>query len=231
MHTYVVTLTGTMPIIMHADDIPWADRMEAWKNDPEVKKNKQSKPGDDRTPAWRWLGHAYQDGTRFVVPTDNIATCSREGGTMVPVPGGRSGKTFKAQSQSGIYAPEGYWPLLVGEQEIPWAPFAALMQQENFDRHQDLAAQYGFMLFVKRVRIGKNKHIRVRPRFDTWKTRGLLRVTDEQITKGILLQILSYAGAYKGLADWRPSSPTPGRWGTFTAVIEDAAAAAGRAAA
>lgn len=32
---------------------------------------------------------------------------------MVPVPGGRSGKTLKAQSQSGCGVSSPYWPLLV----------------------------------------------------------------------------------------------------------------------
>jgi hypothetical protein len=51
MRNYEVTMTGTQPLLLHADDIEWADRMSAWKDDPANKKT--SKAGDDRSPAWR----------------------------------------------------------------------------------------------------------------------------------------------------------------------------------
>ena len=78
----------------------------------------------------------------------------------------------------------------------------------------------GFSLFVKRARIGQSKHIRVRPRFDNWAAQGELLVTDEQITENILRDILEMAGKYKGLGDWRPSSKTPGFYGTFNAEVK-----------
>ena len=43
---------------------------------------------------------------------------------------------------------------------------------------------------------------------------------DDQITTDVLRSILEYAGRYKGLGDWRPSSKTPGPYGTFTAEIK-----------
>ena len=208
---------GTMPLLMHADDIAWADQMERWKNDPANKK--KSKAGDDRSPAFRWIGHLYHNGQHIVLPTDNLMTCLMEGGAFVPVPGGRGGKTFKAQTQSGCLTGEAYWPLLVNGQAISVAPILALMQEENFDVHQEVAAQLGFLLFLKRARIGQAKHIRVRPRFDTWQAAGTIRVTDDQITEEILRQILAYAGTYKGLGDWRPGGKTPGHHGMFTASV------------
>ena len=47
MKTYRVTITGTSPLLMHMDNIDWADKMEQWKSDPSSKK--ESKAGDDRS--------------------------------------------------------------------------------------------------------------------------------------------------------------------------------------
>lgn len=48
MHTYEVTITGKTPLILHHDNIEWADQMARWGLDPRNKA--KSKAGDDRTP-------------------------------------------------------------------------------------------------------------------------------------------------------------------------------------
>lgn len=219
MRTYEVTITGKTPILMHADNISWTDEMAAWKDDAENKKT--SKAGDDRSPAFRWLGSLYHDGKVVAIPSDNLMTCLREGGAMVPVPGGRGNKTFKSQTQSGMMVNGTHWPILVGDKEatIPVAPILALKNEKSFDEHQKTIAKMGFDLHVKRAKIGQNKHVRVRPIFDKWATRGELIVTDDQITTKALEEILQYAGMYKGLGDWRPGGKTPGSFGIFTTSV------------
>lgn len=217
MQTYHVTITGLTPLLMHWDNIQWSDDMDAWKNDPENKKH--SRAGDDRSPAWRWIGSVYNDGARVVIPSDNLARAMMEGGAMVLVPGGRSGKTFKAQSQSGIRTLEESWALTVNGNAIDYADIDALRQASDFKEHIAAARRLGFDLFVKRAKVGSSKHIRVRPRFDQWSASGEVLVTDEQITRGVLSDILSYAGKYKGLGDWRPGGRTPGSYGMFTAEV------------
>lgn len=218
MQTYQITITGTQPLLMHADDIEWADEMERWKLDKDNKKH--SKAGDDRTPAHRWIGALYRNEAGDVVlPTENIMRCLMEGGAMVLVPGGRSGKTFKAQSQSGIMPRVLGWPLLVNGKPIDGKPIHALLSEKDFAVHKTTVDALGFSLFVKRAKIGQSKHIRVRPRFDNWSATGELSVSDEQITEGVLRDILEMAGTYKGLGDWRPSSKTPGTFGMFTAEV------------
>jgi len=70
MQTYRVKITGTQPLLMHADDIEWADQMERWKLDKDNKKN--SKAGDDRTPAHRWIGSLYRnEAGEVVLPNEN----------------------------------------------------------------------------------------------------------------------------------------------------------------
>lgn len=215
--SFNVTLTGITPLLMHADNIDWADVMDAWKNDPRNKKG--SKAGDDRSPAFRWIGSTYFEEGGFVgVPADNLMRCLMEGGAMVPVPGAKGGKTFKSQTQSGLMIGELLWPL---EPRIAAAEILALRDETDFGVHKRRAEELGFRLFVKRVKNpgSASKHIRVRPRFDQWSISGTVLVSDEQITQSVLQDIFSFAGRYKGLGDWRPSSKTPGTFGMFLAVV------------
>src|SRR3972149_313932 len=191
MRSYAVTITGKTPLLMHSDNIEWADKMEVWKNNPENRKH--SKAGDDRSPAFRWLGSLYHDNERVSIPSENLMACIMEGGAMVPVPGGRSGKTFKAQKQSGMIVAEPFWPLLVGGKEVPVASIMALLEEKDFQKHQDLAAKYKFTLFVKRAKIGASKHIRVRPRFDSWQASGRINAWDDQLTLPVLKDVPTYA--------------------------------------
>ena len=218
MRKYEVTITGSTALLMHWDNVEWSDQMDAWKNDASNKKD--SRAGDDRTPAWRWLGSCYHDGKHITVPADNLMRSFMEGGAMVPVPGGRSGKTFKAQTQSGMMVNESDWPILVGGQPIDYAAVKKLRDEKDFAAHKEAANRLGFGLFIKRAKIGTSKHIRVRPRFDAWQLRGTVSVWDEQITDTVLGDVLKYAGQYKGLCDWRPGGKTPGAFGMFTSAIK-----------
>lgn len=214
-----VSITGTQPLLHHQDSIEWADQMAAWKDSKDNKK--ESKAGDDRSPAWRWLGALYHDGKHIVMPAENIMRCLMEAGAMVPVPGGKSGKTFKSQTQSGIIPGATSWPLLIDDKPVPVAALLKLTKEKDFAKHQETAEAHGFALFLKRAKIGQSKHIRVRPRFERWAIGFDLNVTDEQLTTDILQDILDCAGSYKGLGDWRPGGKTPGSFGMFEGRVEE----------
>lgn len=217
MKTYRIDITGVQPLLMHADDIEWADQMTAWKDDARNKKT--SKAGDDRSPAWRWIGGMYNDGEYVVMPAENLMRCLMEGGAMVPVPGAKGSKTFKAQTQSGMLPTAHAYPLLIANRPIKFAPFAHLMHEADFATHKTVAEANGFSLFLKRAKIGTSKHVRVRPRFDNWGFTAEMIVTDEQITQTVLQEIVTFAGQYKGLGDWRPGGKTPGPFGMFRGVV------------
>lgn len=217
MKTYEVEISGKTPFVMHRDNIEWADYMEEWRNEPANKLT--SKAGDDRSPAWRWIGSCYHDGKVLGIPSENIMRCLMEGGAMVPVPGGKMGKTFKSQTQSGMMCVEPMWQLEIGSGVVAWADVEALRTEEKFTEHKRETEAMGFGLLVKRAKIGTSKHIRVRPQFSDWKARGVITVWDGQIDRKALSQILEYAGQYKGLGDWRPGGKTPGPYGTFDAQI------------
>lgn len=219
MKTAQVTITGTTPLLMHADNIEWADKMDAWRTVPANKA--ASKPGDDRTPAWRWIGALNFDQPNGVVtvPSEYIMASIMGGAAKVPT--GKGQTTFKSLSQSGLLCAEFHWPLLVGGQEVPMPPIQALMEESRFHAHVEAVRKMRFSLFTKRVVIGKAKHIRVRPRFDNWTVQGEILITDSAISLETLQEILTQAGRLKGLGDWRPGAPHPGPFGMFQATVTE----------
>ena len=101
-NTFRVTLHGISPLLLHADDLSWRGQLERWNANPENKR--VSKAGDDRTPAWRWIGYCYHDASHVGIAADNLMTTLREGGAKVPVPGKRN-QTYKRQSPRPQYMP------------------------------------------------------------------------------------------------------------------------------
>lgn len=217
---YAVTLTGQMPLLLHGDNLDWRANLAAWRAHPDNKA--KSVPGDDRSPAWTWIGGLYHDGDVLGISSDNLMTCIREGGSRVSVPGKRS-LTYKRQSQSGLVINELLWPLVGPKGTVPWAPINALCEVEDFNVHKQFALDHGFELFAKSARIGQSKHVRVRAKFIRWSLSGTVTALDDTITTDVLTSILTASGRYAGLCDWRPSSPkAPGPWGTFTATVQEA---------
>lgn len=211
-----IKLTGTSPLLLHQDNFQWADKLKLWRMDPANKG--KSVAGDDRSPAFTWLGCLYMDSGHIVVPSDNIMTLMREGGAKCPT--GKGQKTFKSQTQSGILVNEIAWNILVDGKTVPAKPFLDLVTEEDYAIHEQTALGHGFTLFAKRARIGNSKHIRVRPRFENWTVQGTVTVSDEAITEQVLSDIMTFSGRYSGLCDWRPSSKQPGSFGMFSSEVE-----------
>jgi hypothetical protein len=215
---YAVTLTGTSPLLMHRDNIDAGAIVKAWTKDPANKK--ASVAGDDRTPAWTWLGYCYHDAAQLVIDADCLMSMLRDGGKKCSAPTGKG--SMKAATQSGIMINELGWPLLANGKPVSWPKLSAMQEEEDFEAHCRAAEKMGFSLFCKRARVGTAKHVRVRPRFDVWSASGTLTVLDDQITADVLGMILRHAGFYVGLCDWRPGSPqAPGQFGRFEVSIEE----------
>lgn len=213
-----MTLTGASPLLLHRDNLDWAEAIKRWQVDPA--NSKASVKGDDRSPAHTWIGCLYVQGGLLVVDSDNLMTMMREGGARCPA--GRGNKTFKRETQSGIVVNEIGWPIEINGKTIPYSEVKPLAEEPNFENHVKKAESLGFSLFIKRAIVGTSKHVRVRPRFDQWSVSGTLTVFDDAITTQVLQNVLTHAGAYAGLGDWRPSSPrSPGPYGKFTAEIQE----------
>lgn len=219
MKRYSIVITGETPLIMHQDNISFSEKVTAWAKDPANKGN--SVAGDDRTPAWTWIGYTYHDGKELGMPSDNLMTMLREGGAKL----NKKGKeTFKKQTQSGIMLDQQQFQLLIGGKPVPVASLRDLIGNNTFTDHIDAAEKLGFELLVKRAAVGRAKHVRVRPMFRDWTLVGSLTVLDEEmsgLTKPIIEQILTLSGAMCGLGDWRPSSGSSGTFGRFTATVKE----------
>jgi hypothetical protein len=218
---YDVRITGLSPLLMHWDNIAWSETLTKWQKDPANKKT--STKGDDRSPAWGWLGYMYADQGLAVIPSDNLMTAIREGGAKIPHRKGKGSETYKKYTQSCLLVNEVAWPVIVNGNTINTKEiFDALRDEMDFDIHAKYVAERGFNLFCKRAQIGAAKHVRVRPRFDQWEASGSITVMDdEQIPGDLLQQILEQAGAFCGLCDWRPSSPkSPGPFGRFSVTVK-----------
>lgn len=219
MERYQITLEGETPLLMHHDNITWAERVRAWQTAPENKG--LSAAGDDRSPGWTWIGSLYHDRRWIGMGSDNIMTMLREGGAKVPT--GAKNETFKRQTQFGIVPAETCPPLFVNGGRVAMQPILDLVAEDDFDAHLEAVKGMGFDLLVKRAKVGMNKHIRVRPMFEHWSIVTTLLVPDPKesgITLDVLRRILGKAGLLCGLGDWRPSSRTPGQFGRFKATVE-----------
>jgi hypothetical protein len=205
---------------MHKDGIFEGEEIAKWRLNPENKKH--CVRGDDRSPAWTWTSYVYHEGNVVGIPSDNLMTMLREGGAKVPLPGGRANETFKKISQSGLLIMDPIWEIASKDGVCPnFAKVIDLKGNMDFQVHCDTARKHGFSLFAKRAKVGMSKHIRVRPMWSAgWTIEGDISILDDKITDQAFLDILSMAGRYCGLCDWRPSSPAkPGPYGTFTVKV------------
>ncbi len=218
MKRYGIVMYGLTDLLMHADDILFAEAIKAWHEDPANRGKRVA--GDDRSPAWTWTGYLYHNEEVIGMPADNIMTMLREGGTKVT----KQGKeTYKKQTQGGIVLDQPQFDLYINGSTVGITLIEALIGVENFQEHVDVVTELGFELFVKRAKIGQSKHIRVRPRFRNWELHGSLTVLDEEQTglyQDVLQTIFNIAGTACGVGDWRPSSKqSSGTFGKFRTEI------------
>ncbi len=206
-------LKGIMPLLMHQDDVEQADTLIAWRKDPANKSI--STPGDDRSPAWSWMTYAYNDGKNLVMPSHNIMVCLRSAGTQMIM---KRMKTFKEASQNGLLITTEFCEFRNNGQQIKISDINK-MRKKPFAEQSAMAKDMGFVLDVRRAKVGTSKHVRVRPRFDDWTVKGSIMILANEITPEVLEQMFSLAGR-GGLCDWRPSCKTPGPYGMFEATLK-----------
>lgn len=211
------SLKGITPLLVHADDVEASDRLRIWREDPENKNI--SKKGDDRSPPWTWQSYLYTDGTHLTIPGDNLSACLLNAAAMMILKGKT---TYKQVSQSGLFIHEDQFPILDADSKPYLAKDIEAIGEAPFPEQVSGVESLGFSLFTKRAKPqgSSGKHVRVRPRFDRWEIRGTVEITCKEITEQSLRQMFEIAGTYKGLGDWRPSSPNkPGRFGRFEATL------------
>jgi hypothetical protein len=220
---FTVTLVGATELLMDRDNITFAERLTRWHKDP-LNADKQS-PGDDRAPAWGWLGKLhYSEADNLVgIPQGMLSACLRAAATMIPHPTAKGKKSLKEVSQAGIAFTQTCFPLLVhlpgqpGWHPIPYDDlYTKLAEDEDFDVQVDTARMLGIRIDVRRSRPQFNRsHVRVRPMFAPWRCVCQMSLMDDALTEAVTLQMFRTAGIYKGMGNWRPSAGRAGSYGTF----------------
>jgi hypothetical protein len=218
---YTFALTGTMPLLMHADDVLQADELIAWRKDP---KNKSiSVPGDDRSPPWTWQTYLHHDGTHLAIPQECIMCALRYAGAKISLPKGKG--TFKSLTQSGLLIDSDFCRFTSDGRQVAMEDIIRL-RDLPFSQQMEGVRKLGLDLMVKRAKIGEAKHVRVRLMFRVWEIEGTIAVHEPAITTEILDSLFEIAGRTAGLLDWRPNSKkSPGPYGMFTSEIRPLKAA------
>lgn len=210
---YEFVLKGTMPLLMHKDDVLMSDVLNAWRKDPKNKTVSQA--GDDRSPAWSWMSYLYHNSEHLAIPAECLMACLRGAGAKIPAKRG----SFKSMSQSGLLITTDFCEFTNNGEQISMADIMKFKNSEFLDQIAEVQ-KLGFDLLIKRAKIGQSKHVRVRPMFKSWGVSGVVTVTEPAITHDILGSLFEIAGRLIGLGDWRPSSPSsPGSYGLFTADV------------
>jgi hypothetical protein len=211
---YEFTLTGVSPLLVHGDNVLAADELMKWRKDPSNKS--VSVAGDDRSPAWTWQTYLYGDGKNICMISDAVMVSLRFAGSKMTM---KKQESYKSATQSGILIHQEHLAIIGSKGLVPLAEVAK-MRDKPFEHHVAATEKLGFILDIRRAVVGTSKHVRVRPRFDQWKLKGTLEVTEQAITKPVLDQLFDVAGARSGIGDWRPSAKKSGTYGRFTAELK-----------
>lgn len=173
-----VTIEGLSPLLMHSARL--ADR-----TDPIVQAmgkltaKKTNKTDEDMVEIQRleFLGSLYYNETIGIhVPGVNIEGLLRDGATNT-----RQGK----DSESGI-----------GVDDVPLIYSGPKTPDEMWES--------GRFHDVRSVRVGRARVMRTRPIFREWKLRFSVQIFSAKIKPEAIADWLEFAGAYKGLGDYRP---------------------------
>lgn len=224
IRSFTVTLIGATELLMDRDNLAFAERLTRWQKDPANADNQVK--GDDRAPAWGWLGKFHYSETDKLVgiPQGMLSACLRAAAATIPHPTAKHGKTLKEASQAGITFAQTCFPLLVhrpgqdGWHSIPYDDlYTQLAEQDDFRIHLETARMFGLSVDVRRAkpRPTGGGHVRVRPMFAPWRCICHMSLLDEVLTNAVTLQMFRIAGASKGMGNWRPSAKKAGSYGTF----------------
>jgi len=128
-------------------------------------------------------------------------------------------RTAKEIAVSGVFFTDEHLTFTTSGKQLPYDAIRTFLDQPEFAHHAAAVQKLGFKLDVRRAVVGTAKHVRVRPRFETWTVSGTLEVTADEITHDLLVSIFEQAGRV-GLGDWRPGAKTPGVYGMFSTNLK-----------
>ncbi|MFF4848783.1 hypothetical protein [Streptomyces sp. NPDC001194] len=174
-----VTLTGTLPLLMHNAQLsdPLNPHARAMKS-ASAKRKKTDADHEDMA-RLEFLGGLYYDPDAGpFVPGDNIQRCLVDAAKLT-----RSGR----QVTRGVFISTDINPVAYRGPRDP----AELWLDENF-RHR------------KSVKVGMSRVMRTRPMFQQWAVEADGELDETELNLEELQEIADAAGTRIGLGDWRP---------------------------
>lgn len=215
-------MIGKTPLLLHQDNIEFGDEIEAWRLAAENQKKAGKKKGDDRSPAWTWLGYLPfdPDTGEAAIPAHYLTSMLAAAGTQIPT--GKGTKSYKEAACAAVFPLLDFFPLTTKGKPFNVAELTTqLHAEEDFRQHLVKVRAAGFDLDMRRAKVGAGKHVRVRPKFMQWEVTGDVRVELDRIPQDILTSVFRIMGD-RGLGDFRPSCVRPGRFGMFGVELKKA---------
>ena len=176
---YRVTIRGMDGIIfnkMPDQSIPKTETKNQEKEDPIVRERRM----------WRDKAYFGADGMMYI-PGENIHECMKEGskywGQKIP---GEGNKTYTDIIGSAVIAEN-------------------LMLGVNKDAAEVISFGKSVNGNPSKGKKSGSKVYKIRPLLRPWGGSFVIHVFDARLSESILITILSYAGAFRGLCDWRPT--------------------------
>lgn len=191
MTHFTLTLTGTKPLLVHNARL--SDPLDKWAREMKKVSGKRSKTDDDHLELARlefYGGLYYDNDLGPILPSQNIEAAIVDGAKRT-----KQGKNVTR----GLFITDLVTPIA-------------------YQGARDLEGLWGNgeSEFVHRasVKVGMSRVMRTRPIFRQWAIEVDGFFDDQIFNLETVEQIITDAGSYSGLGDWRP------RFGTFTHKIE-----------
>lgn len=191
MTQFTLTITGTKPLLMHNSQL--SDPLNRWAREMKKLSGKRTKTDEDHLELARlefFGGLYFDDDLGPVMPSQNLEAAITDGAKRT-----KQGKNVGR----GLFITDLVTPIV-------------------YAGPRDLDALWGDgeSEYVHRasVKVGTSRVMRTRPIFRQWVLEADGFFDDQIFNLETVEQILTDAGSYAGLGDWRP------RFGTFTHTLE-----------
>ena len=182
METINVKIQGISPLLQHR--YRFADEIE------ESAKRRSGKK--DYSMEWR-ASLYWDDVVGIVQPATHLEGCLIKAATSFIIPG-RGKKSYKDLFKSAVFVTPDYIPH--GLKGLP----------------EKLVEQGKLFIDKRLVRVNNSGVERLRPMLKNWSLEFIIEISDEQVSRDTVKQILEHGGRYIGIGDYRP------KFGRFTVV-------------
>lgn len=202
--TVKAKIVGVSDLIMHngqlSDPLNYYSIEMRKITDSKRGANKKTEADHVRLAQLEFMGGLWLDDKgEPAIPSDAIEAMLQKAGASVQRVGG------KRNFATGIRVLSDFFPL----------KYSGPRQPEKLWGEGFIGDKKSPFVFRKAVKNMNARVQRTRPRFADWSIDLEFQFDDETVQKSQIKDALDKAGDVVGIGDWRPSSPTPGKFGRF----------------